>query len=209
MPSLDHLLGFALVALALAVTPGPNMVYLLSRTLSQGRRAAYLSLAGVACGFLVFMALAVLGITALLVAIPYAYDTLRLLGAAYLLWLAWQIATGDSALTTRRLALESDRKLFAMGLLTNLLNPKAAVLYLSLLPQFIDPARGSVLTQGIVLGLLQIAISIAVNGTIIATAAFVARGLAARPRVAKLQRYLAATVLGTMAVQLALERSRR
>jgi threonine/homoserine/homoserine lactone efflux protein len=209
MPTVETLLAFALVAAALAMTPGPNMIYLLSRTLSQGRRAAYVSLVGVGVGFLVYMTLAALGITAVLLAVPFAYDALRIAGAIYLLYLAWKIATGETGLDTRRLEPHSDRRLFAMGLVTNLLNPKAAMLYLSLLPQFVDPARGDVLMQGIVLGCLQIALSMIANGTVIATAGTLANGLKSRPRVARLQRYVTGTVLGVMAAQLALEKARR
>ena len=209
MPTFETLLAFALVAAALAMTPGPNMIYLLSRTLSQGRRAAYVSLAGVGVGFLVYMTLAALGITAVLLAVPFAYDALRIAGAAYLLYLAWKIATGETGLDTRRLEPHSDRRLFAMGLVTNLLNPKAAMLYLSLLPQFVDPARGDVLRQGIVLGCVQIALSMIANGTVIATAGTLATSLKSRPRVARLQRYVTGTVLGVMAAQLALEKARR
>ena len=88
------------------------------------------------------MLCAAFGITALLFAVPYAYDALRFAGAAYLLWLAWQAVKpgGRSPFQVKKLQLDGPRKLFAMGLLTNLLNPKIAMLYLSLLPQFIDPA---------------------------------------------------------------------
>ena len=101
-----------------------------------------ISLGGVGLGFLVYMMAAALGITALLFAVPLAYDTLRLTGAAYLLYLAWQALKpgGRSPFQVRNLPFDSPRRLFAMGFLTNLLNPKAAMLYLSLLPQFIDPA---------------------------------------------------------------------
>lgn len=160
MPSVSSVLAFALVALGLVLTPGPNMMYLVSRSICQGRRAGWISLGGVGLGFLVYMVAAALGITALLFAVPLAYDALRLTGAAYLLYLAWQSLKpgGRSPFQVRELPVDGPRRLFAMGFLTNLLNPKAAMLYLSLLPQFIDPARGSVLTQSLVLGSLQIAI---------------------------------------------------
>ena len=146
MPHLASLLGFALVSFGMVLTPGPNMIYLISRSITQGPAAGIVSLGGVALGFVFYMLCAAFGITALLLAVPYAYDALRLSGAAYLLWLAWQAVkpNGRSPFQVRKLAVDGPRKLFAMGFVTNLLNPKIAMLYLALLPQFIDPAAGSV-----------------------------------------------------------------
>src|ERR1700760_870944 len=160
MPHTPQLLAFALVALGMALTPGPNMVYLISRSICQGRTAGLISLGGVALGFVFYMLCAAFGITALLIAIPFAYDTLRFGGALYLVWLAWQAVKpgGRSPFQVRDLPVDSPRKLFTMGFVTNLLNPKIAVLYLSLLPQFIDPRHGSVLEQSLVLGFVQIAV---------------------------------------------------
>src|SRR5919106_988288 len=98
---------------------------------------ALISLGGVALGFVFYMLCAALGITALVCAVPYSYDALRFAGAAYLLWLAWQAVKpgGQSPFQVRKLPVDGPKKLFAMGLVTNLLNPKIAMLYLSLLPQ--------------------------------------------------------------------------
>ena len=147
-------LTFAAVALGMVLTPGPNMAYLVSRSVCQGRAAGLVSLGGVALGFLTYMLLAAFGITALLFAIPYAYDALRLCGAAYLAWMAWNALRpgGASPFQVRELPPDSPRRLFAMGLLTNLLNPKIAALYLSLLPQFVDRAAGDVMGQTLALG---------------------------------------------------------
>src|SRR5450432_3404445 len=130
---LASLLTFAAIALGMVLTPGPNMAYLVSRSVCQGRAAGLISLGGVALGFLAYMLLAAFGITALLFAIPYAYDALRLCGAGYLAWNALRPG-GTSPFQLRELAPDSPRRLFAMGLLTNLLNPKVGALYLSLLP---------------------------------------------------------------------------
>ncbi|MHC2584474.1 threonine/homoserine/homoserine lactone efflux protein [Bradyrhizobium diazoefficiens] len=145
MPHTSALLGFALVCLGLVLTPGPNMIYLISRSITQGPAAGIVSLGGVALGFVFYMLCAAFGITALLLAVPFAYDALRFAGAGYLLWLAWQAVKpgGRSPFQVKQLAIDSPRKLFAMGFVTNLLNPKIAMLYLALLPQFIDPAAGS------------------------------------------------------------------
>ena len=210
MPQLSTLLAFALVSLAVVLTPGPNMIYLISRSITQGPAAGMVSLGGVALGFVFYMLCAAFGITALLFAIPFAYDALRLSGAAYLLWLAWQALKpgGRSPFQVRQLAVDGPRKLFAMGLLTNLLNPKIAMLYLALLPQFIDPAAGSVLTQSLALGSAQIVISVSVNAMIALAAGSIALFLGARPTWLLVQRWLMGTVLAGLAVRMALETRR-
>ena len=210
MPSSATLLTFALVALALVITPGPNMIYLISRSITQGRMAELISLGGVAVGFVVYMLSAAFGITALLFAVPYAYDALRLAGAAYLLYLAWQAVrpNGSSPFQPRKLDIDGPRKLFAIGLLTNLLNPKVALFYVALLPQFIDPAQGSIFAQSVVLGFVQIAVSLTVNAMIAIAAGTIAAFLATHPTWLLLQRWLMGTVLAGLAVKMALE-SRR
>src|SRR5262249_61836580 len=117
MPHASALLGFALVSLGIVLTPGPNMIYVISRSLTQGPAAGLVSLGGVALGFVVYMLCAAFGITALLLAIPFAYDALRFAGAAYLLWLAWQGMKpgGRSPFPGRELAVASPREFFAMG----------------------------------------------------------------------------------------------
>jgi threonine/homoserine/homoserine lactone efflux protein len=210
MPHLTSLLGFALVSLGMVLTPGPNMIYLISRSITQGPAAGMVSLGGVALGFIFYMLCAAFGITALLFAVPYAYDALRIAGAAYLLWLAWQALkpNGRSPFQVKKLAIDSPRKLFVMGFVTNLLNPKIAMLYLALLPQFIDPTAGSVLTQSLVLGSTQTIISVGVNGLIALGAGSIALFLGERPTWLKLQRWLMGTVLAGLAVRMALETKR-
>ena len=208
MPHIATLLGFALVSLGMVLTPGPNMIYLISRSITQGPPAGMVSLGGVALGFVFYMLCAAFGITALLLAIPFAYDALRFAGAGYLLWLAWQAVkpSGRSPFQVRKLAVDGPRKLFAMGFVTNLLNPKIAMLYLALLPQFIDPTVGSVLTQSLALGTIQIVISVSVNAMIALAAGSIALFLGTRPSWLLLQRWLMGTVLAGLAVKMALEK---
>jgi threonine/homoserine/homoserine lactone efflux protein len=210
MPEFHNIAAFALIALGMVLTPGPNMIYLISRSICQGRMAGLISLGGVALGFVFYMLAAAFGITALLFAVPFAYDALRLAGAAYLAWLAWQAVRpgGRSPFQVRRLPADSPRRLFAMGLLTNLLNPKIAMVYLSLLPQFIDPAAGSVFVQSVLLGSVQIAISVAVNALIAVMAGSIAIFLASRPFWLVVQRWAMGTVLGALAVNMATEARR-
>ena len=206
MVTLSQLLPFAAIALGLVLTPGPNMIYLISRSLCQGRKAGYISLTGVALGFVFYMICAALGITALIMAVPLAYEALRVAGACYLLYMAWQaIFGGKSPFQLRDLPPDSSRKLFTMGLLTNLLNPKTAVIYLTLLPQFIKPEQGHVLSQSLLLGSAQIVTSMLVNSLIIFAAGTIAGFLAQRPTWQKLQRWLMGTVLTGLAVRMMLE----
>ncbi|WP_353641921.1 LysE family translocator [Mesorhizobium sp. WSM2239] len=210
MPELTNLAAFALIALGMVLTPGPNMIYLISRSLSQGPIAGLVSLGGVAVGFVFYILCAAFGITALVLAVPYAYDALRFGGALYLLWLAWQAVRpgGRSPFQVRQLPKDSARKLFMMGLMTNLLNPKVAVMYLSLLPQFISPEQGSVLAQLLVLGGVQITISVTVNSIIAVMAGSIAAFLAGRPLWLVVQRWLMGTVLAGLALRMATEAQR-
>lgn len=210
MPDMTSLMAFALIALGMVLTPGPNMIYLVSRSISQGTGAGLVSLGGVGLGFVFYMLSAAFGITALLLAVPFAYDALRLTGAAYLLYLAWQAVRpgGASPFQVKALPEDGPRRLFLMGLLTSILNPKIAILYLSLLPQFIAPEKGSVLAQSLVLGGIQIAISVAVNAMIALAAGSVARFLTGRPVWAAMQRWLMGTVLAAFAVRMAVEARR-
>lgn len=210
MPDPSSLLAFALVALGMVLTPGPNMVYLISRSICQGRQAGLISLGGVALGFVFYMLCAAFGITALVMAVPFAYDALRFAGALYLLYLAWQAVKpgGRSPFQVRDLPVDGPRKLFVMGFVTNLLNPKIAVMYLSLLPQFIDPDRGSVLTQSLALGTTQIAVSVTVNVMIAVAAGSIAAFLASRPTWVTVQRWFMGTVLAGLAVRMATDARR-
>jgi threonine/homoserine/homoserine lactone efflux protein len=210
MPHASALVGFALISLGIVLTPGPNMIYLISRSITQGSAAGIVSLGGVGLGFVFYMLCAAFGITALLFAVPFAYDALRLAGACYLLWLAWQAVkpSGRSPFQVKTLAIDGPRKLFAMGFVTNLLNPKIAMLYLALLPQFIDPMAGSVLMQSIVLGSIQIGISVSVNAIIALAAGSIALFLSRRPGWMLVQRWLMGTVLTGMALRMAVEARR-
>ncbi|WP_376778575.1 LysE family translocator [Phytoactinopolyspora halotolerans] len=204
------MIGIALVALGLVLTPGPNMLYLVSRSITQGRRAGLISLLGVAAGFLIYLAAATAGLTAVFAAVPAAYTVLKIAGAAYLLYLAWQALRpgGVSVFAPRDVPVDSARRLFAMGLLTNVLNPKIAVLYVSLLPQFIEPGRGTVALQSLTLGAVQISIALMVNALIVVFAGGLAVFLGRRPTWLRIQRYFMGTVLGGLAVKLALDRGR-
>jgi threonine/homoserine/homoserine lactone efflux protein len=190
------------------MTPGPNWVYLLSRTLCQGRRAGLVSWGGTTVGFTFHMLAAAFGLSALLLAVPHAYDAVRLAGAAYLLWLAYTTLRGAAGSAFAPLALPEvpDRVLFRQGVLSSVLNPKVALFYLALFPQFIDPAHGSVLAQSAALGLVQIAVTSGFDVLLVLAAAGIARRLTARPGWLRAQRIVLGSAFGALAAWLALDR---
>lgn len=210
MMPLSNWLLFCIASVLLVLTPGPNLLYLISRTLCQGRIAGLVSLAGTTTGFVVHILAASLGLSAVLLAVPVAYDALRWAGACYLLYLAWDsIRAGSGGLfAPKTLPAAAPAKLFRMGLLTSILNPKVALFYLALFPQFIDPARGSVLGQSLVLGATQIVIAVIGDTLFVLAAAIIARWLATRPRWAAAQRFVLAGVFVAIAAKLALDERR-
>jgi threonine/homoserine/homoserine lactone efflux protein len=207
---LHDLILFAGAALLLALTPGPNMIYLVSRSLCQSRRAGVISLLGVVVGFIVHMLAAAIGLTTIFMAVPLAYEILKWVGALYLVWLAWQAVKpgASSPFEPKYLPPDSPRKLFLMGFFTNLLNPKVAFFYLSLFPQFIAPERGSVLMQSITLGVVQIMLSFAVNLSVVLLATGIASWFSRNPFWLAVQRYVMGCVLAALAIRLALEQRR-
>jgi threonine/homoserine/homoserine lactone efflux protein len=198
---------FLLAALIMVLTPGPNMIYCLSRTLMQGRRAGFMSLGGVMLGFVVHLLAASFGLTALLLAVPLAFELIKWLGAAYLLWMAWQAIKpgGRAPFALRELPADSPSTLFRMGFITNLLNPKVAMFYLSFFPQFLHPERGDILLQSFTLGAMQITVSGAVNALLILSAAGISRFFTQSPTWMATQRWIMGAVLGGLAVRLAFE----
>ena len=207
----QDLLVFAGACLLLVLTPGPNMLYLISRAICQGRSAGVVSLAGVVLGFCVHMLAASLGLTALFMAVPMAFDLLKWAGAAYLLWMAWQaVRPGAVSAFAKPQALpaESPRKLFVMGLITSILNPKVAIFYLAIFPQFVNADYGSVFWQSMTLGAVQISISFAINLLITLFAARIAQWFQHNPHWMRVQKWVMGTVLAGLAVRLAMEQKR-
>jgi threonine/homoserine/homoserine lactone efflux protein len=207
MIPVTSLLSFILAALVLVISPGPNMIYLISRSITQGKKAGLISLSGVIAGFLFHIVIVSFGLTALLFAVPYAYTLLKTAGVLYLLYLAWQAIKpgGTNVFETRKdLQIDKPGRLFTMGFFTNVLNPKVAVFYLSFFPQFIKPEYGSVFTQSVQLGITQVLVSFTVNCIIVLTAASVARWFAANPKWIKWQKWFMASILTSLAVKMAM-----
>ncbi|KTC33245.1 MAG: LysE family translocator [Pseudomonas sp.] len=210
MIPLHEYLIFAAASLLMVLTPGPNMIYLISRSICQGRKAGVTSLLGVVAGFFVHLMAAALGLTAVFMAVPMAYEVLKWAGALYLLWLAWQALKpgARSPFEAQQLPADSPRKLMTMGFLTSALNPKIAMFYLSIFPQFIHPEYGSVFSQSIILGLTQITVSFSVNLLIALFAAGIASWFASNPTWLSVQRYFMGFVLAGLAVRLMFEQRR-
>lgn len=202
----NDVIFFALAALVMVLTPGPNMIYLISRSISQGKSAGIVSLAGVIFGFLFHIIMVSLGLTAILFAVPYAYAVLKFTGAAYLLYLAYKALRSNGKnifeidSNTKK---DSRLKLFNMGFLTNVLNPKIAVFYLSFFPQFIKPYYGPVYTQTMQLGITQIIISFTVNFLIVLFAARMAAFFSEKPVWIRFQKWFMASVLTGLAFKMA------
>ena len=207
MPSAETLLIFAALSLGLAVTPGPNMLYLVSRALAQGTRAGMISLVGCQAGSLAIMICAAAGITAALLAIPHAWDVLRLGGAAYLMFLAWQCVKpgGQPLFAPRSLPREPAARLFGVGFATAALNPKVALFYMAVLPPFLDAERGNLFVQAAILGLVQIVVCAAWDAVLVWGAAGTAKFLATKPFWMAVQRWVLGFALALLAVKLAAE----
>ena len=206
MPAHD-LLMFAAACLVMVLTPGPNMIYLISRSICQGRKAGVTSLLGVVAGFFVHMLAAAIGLTAVFLAVPLAYEALKWAGALYLLWMAWQAVRPGARSPFEALELLPDApsRLVLMGFLTSVLNPKVAMFYLSIFPQFISPEHGSLFIQSILLGLTQISVSFTVNLLIALFASGIAVWFVRNPLWLAVQRYVMGGVLAALAVRLMLE----
>jgi len=154
MPEKAAFLTFLVAAFALNIAPGPDMLYVIGRSVGQGRRAGIVSALGVFVGCWVHILAAAFGIAALLRSSPMAFNVVRYAGAAYLIYLGLKMLAQRTDLTSQQLKTESLGAIFRQGVITNVLNPKVAIFFLAFLPQFIDARRGSVALQIILLGLI-------------------------------------------------------
>jgi threonine/homoserine/homoserine lactone efflux protein len=165
MPDSATLLLFAASTLALLVIPGPSVIFVVARTLEHGRSAGLVSVLGIETGALVHVGAAALGLSAVLASSPEACTVLRVGGGAYLLWLgARALRSAPAAIADPSAAVTSKARLFAQGILVDALNLKTALFFIAFLPAFIDPARGSVATQTVVLGLCFVVLALISDG---------------------------------------------
>lgn len=204
MPELSTLALFVAAAAVLTATPGPDMLLIASRSLSQGRAAGFLTYAGIATGSYLQSFAAAFGLSQLFLLVPWAYDALRWIGAAYLAWLAWTtLRTRAPLLAPGRVSTLPLRRIFLQGLWTNLLNPKMALFMLALLPQFLNPQAGSIALQVVVLATILNLMGFVTNGIVILAASRIGQALADRPALARLPQRLMGAVFGGLALRLA------
>jgi threonine/homoserine/homoserine lactone efflux protein len=215
MPEASTLALFGVAAITLLVIPGPAVLYIVTRSVDQGRAAGLASVCGVHAGTLLHVAAAALGLSALLVSSATAYHTVRWLGAAYLIWLGLRRllardedgsegAAGPGS-GSRRMGL---RRIFAQGVVVNVLNPKTALFFLAFLPQFVDASRGSVWFQVVVFGVAFVLLGLVSDGAYAVAASAGARWLRRRPGVARASRLVSGGVLISLGVTTALAGSR-
>jgi threonine/homoserine/homoserine lactone efflux protein len=214
MPDASTLALFAVAAITLLVIPGPSVLYIVTRSLDQGRAAGLASVGGIHVGTLVHVAAAAFGLSALLVSSATAYHAVRWLGAAYLIWLGVRrlLARDErgpeaagSEPGARRVGL---RRIFAQGVVVNLLNPKTALFFFAFLPQFVDTARGSVPFQVLVFGVAFVLLGLLSDGTYALLASTGAGWLRRRPGAARATRLVSGGVLISLGVTTALAGSR-
>ena len=207
MPDFSTLVLFAAACLALTATPGPDMLLIVSRSVSQGRASGFATLAGIQVGTYCHALAAALGLSQLFLVVPLAYDVVCYVGAAYLLYLAWQAfrSAGTALAPTAGLRRYPIGSVFRQGLLTNLLNPKMALFVLALFPQFVQPGAGSVAVQIMLLATVLNLVGLLVNGVVILTASRLGRAFSARSRWRRAPQLLLGTVFAGLAVRLALD----
>ena len=207
MPELSKWIAFGVATLILNLTPGPDMMYVVARSVGQGRRAGVVSALGIGAGILVHTLGAALGIAALLRAWPFGYEIVRYAGAAYLIYLGVRLLVQRRAASAPgQLAAEPLAAIFRQGVITNVLNPKVALFFLAFLPQFVSPAKGAVGLQMAALGLY-----FDLSGTLVNLAVALLAGLAGnflrRGRGREIAERLSGTVYIALGVRVGLTRS--
>jgi threonine/homoserine/homoserine lactone efflux protein len=208
MPDFSALGAFFAAAFLLNIAPGPDMLYVIGRSIGQGRRAGTVSALGIFVGCLVHIFVAAAGLAALLRSSPLAYSIVRYAGAAYLVYLGVRVLLERSnTLEAPEVQSAPLRQIFTQGVITNVLNPKVALFFLAFLPQFIQPRRGSVALQIIMLGLI-----FDIGGTLVNLAVAQAGGrlgdaIKQHSELARLQKWFAGTVFIGLGMRVALKRS--
>jgi threonine/homoserine/homoserine lactone efflux protein len=201
------LVGYGLVAFAMASSPGPNMMYLISRSISQGARAGFISLLGVQTASIIFIFLSAIGVSALILNVPYAFDVIKYSGAIYISYLAWLAIrpNSKSIFEVKHLHQDSPKTLYLMGFFTNILNPKAMVLFVSILPQFINPKIGHLYLQFFCLGIIKIFASFCMNGLVILSSGTMANFFNKNPKWIIAQKWVLGAILAFVAFKILTE----
>ncbi len=201
MPETRALAVFALASLALAVVPGPAVLYIVAQSVPGGRRAGIVSALGISTGGLFHVLAAVIGLSAILAASAEAFTVVKLLGAAYLVWLGIRTLLSRDERIGGRAVEPTLGRTYRRGVVVNVLNPKTALFFLAFLPQFVDP-DGSTRGQLAVLGIVFVVIALT-SDLVWALVAGTAGGMLRRSRTfLRVQRYVSGTIfvgLGALA----------
>ena len=210
MPHVSTLGVFVGAAIALLLTPGPAVLYIVTRSIESGRLAGLVSVLGICTGTLVHVVAATLGLSALLVSSALAFTAVKYLGAAYLIVLGIQtLASREHEPSVRRVESTSLRRVFTQGVVVNILNPHTAVFFFAFLPQFINPSSGRVATQMLALGLLFVALSAATDSGWALAAGTAGDWIKDHPRFARGQRYVTGSALIGLGAATALSGARQ
>lgn len=205
MFSLAELLPFMLMVTGMAILPGPNMMLYLSHTVNYGRKAGWLTVAGITSAFIVHISATILGLTALLLAMPTAYTALKYAGIGYLLYLAWKNYSAKPATINKKedSAAKASFFFYLKGFVGNVLNPQTTLLYFSLLPQFLHPERGKIWLQNIQLGLIQMCCSTLTNLTVVYITAKITGSTVQKPSTQIIVRHVVSILLALFAIKMA------
>jgi threonine/homoserine/homoserine lactone efflux protein len=197
MPSIHSLLLFTLAAAAMNISPGPSNLYVMSRSLSQGARAGLVAAAGLAAGSLFHVTATALGLSVVLRYSPTLYAAVKLVGAAYLIFLGLRVllSKGAALAAAPNQQRRSHGRIFRESILVEMLNPKTALFFLAFLPQFADPSAGPLAPQLLLLGAIVTLTAIPCDAFVAVAAGAAAQALARRPLYGRLQKWLSGSVL--------------
>jgi threonine/homoserine/homoserine lactone efflux protein len=205
MPDISTLYIFLLATLALNVTPGPDMLYVIVRSIGQGRMAGVASALGIGAGCIVHTVAIAFGLSTLLRSVPFAFDAVKYMGAAYLGYLGIKTLVSKSQIAPEtQIKRDTLAVVFAQGVVTNVLNPKVALFFLAFLPQFVNDARGPIMLQVIILGLLFVTSGTLVNIIVALLAGSVGNSLVRRPGFLRVQRWFTGSIFLLLAARIAL-----
>ena len=200
-----NLLLFITASLALLLVPGPSVLYIMTRSIDQGRKAGLISVAGIHSGTIVHILAAALGLSAILLSSALAFDIVKYVGAAYLIYLGVKKLLGkDESDSTESLQKQSLGQIYKQGVIVNVLNPKTALFFFAFLPQFVDPTHGSVSLQILLLGLIFVCLGAITDSTYAIVSSLLAGRLRESRRFKQVQRYVSGTVFVGLGITAAL-----
>lgn len=200
VPNLSDIIAFAIASIALLVIPGPAVIYVLNRSVADGRNTALAGVAGLEIGNFMHVIAATLGLSAIIAASATAFSTVKWAGALYLVFIGIRTLLTKPSPPDSRSTSATNRKAFTQGIVVNTLNPKVALFFLSYLPQFIDPDRGSPALQSFVLGSIFVVLGCCSDATYALTASALRDRLLTGRTLPFVQRYVAGSVFVALGV---------